>query len=173
MSNSRFEYFKEYQKEYYQRQEVVERRKENAKAYYQRADVIKKRREDYKDVRTQSRKKRRENDPSFRFMDSLRNRQKQVLKGITSTTKGLGCAKDELRDYLIAQFLEGMSFDNYGNKKDSWSIDHIIPLSSYEKDENGNWDINSEYNKKLIHYTNLQPMWHIENVKKNNTISVP
>jgi hypothetical protein len=45
-----------------------------------------------------------------------------------------------------------------------------MPLSSYKKDENGNWDINSEYNKKLIHYTNLCPMWHEDNLKKSNIL---
>ena len=114
-------------------------------------------------------KKKRESDFTFRFIYNLRVRQKQVLKGISSTTKGLGCNNDELKIWMESKFTEGMSWDNYGNKEGCWSNDHIIPLSSYKKDANGDWDADSDYNKKLIHYTNLQPMWHIENIKKGKT----
>ena len=42
-----------------------------------------------------------------------------------------------------------------------WHIDHRIPLDSAKTYE----DI-----ERLIHYTNLQPMWAIENLKKSNKI---
>jgi hypothetical protein len=53
-----------------------------------------------------------------------------------------------------------MSWDNYGNNKETdWSIDHIIPISSATTLE--------EF-YKLNHYTNLRPLWHIDNMKKGN-----
>jgi hypothetical protein len=163
---------REWREEYLKRPGVIEMIKARAKKYYLREDVIAKRStQEYKNKCKDYAIKRRLNNPAHKFIDSLRNRQKQVLKGITSTTNGLGCSKEQLSVYLSTQFDDGMSFNNYGNKIGCWSIDHIIPLSSYEKDESGNWDVNSEYNKKLVHYTNLRPMWHIENIKKSNIIA--
>ena len=52
-----------------------------------------------------------------------------------------------------------MSWDNYG--KFGWHIDHIIPLYSAK-------DI--EELKKLFHYSNLQPLWWEDNLKKGSKI---
>lgn len=167
------EKYRAWKEEYLKRPGVKERMKERAKEYYSREDVKQKRKgKTYNKSYSDYQYKRRETNPAHKFIASLRNRQKQVLKGITSTTNGLGCTKEEFRSYIESQFLEGMSFDNYGNKVNCWSIDHILPLSSYEKDELGNWDLNSEYNKRLIHYTNLRPMWHIDNLKKSNSLQL-
>ena len=68
---------------------------------------------------------------------------------------------DEFRTHIENQFTEGMNWNNYGNTLTSWSIDHIIPQSSATT-----WDDI----KKLNHYTNLQPMWHVDNMKKGNKI---
>ena len=53
-----------------------------------------------------------------------------------------------------------MSWDNIGR---DWHIDHIFPLSKV------NWE-NEEERKMACHYTNLQPMFAIENIKKGNKI---
>lgn len=116
-------------------------------------------------------KDKRDTDISIRFITNLRSRQRQVLKGKASTTEGLGCSTKQLREHLASQFTEGMSFDNYGFGKDKWHMEHIIPLASHEKDENGDWNANSEYNKKLIHYTNLQPLWEPDNLDKGSNIN--
>jgi hypothetical protein len=48
-----------------------------------------------------------------------------------------------------------MSWENYGK----WHIDHIRPLTSFNlSDEN--------QQLKAGHYTNLQPLWASENVRK-------
>ena len=52
-----------------------------------------------------------------------------------------------------------MSWENYG--KDGWHIDHKIPLSSAKTDR-------EIY--ELCHYTNLQPLWAKDNLKKSNKI---
>ena len=65
--------------------------------------------------------------------------------------------KQILKEHLELQFVDGMSWDN----RSEWHIDHIIPLSSAKTDE-------EIY--KLCHYTNLQPLWAEDNLKKSNKI---
>jgi hypothetical protein len=52
-----------------------------------------------------------------------------------------------------------MTWDNYG--RGGWHIDHIIPSSSA---------IDIESLIKLQHYTNLQPLWAIDNMKKGSKL---
>jgi len=67
----------------------------------------------------------------------------------------IGISIDGFREHLKSKFTEGMSFDNYGKR--GWHIDHIIPLSSANTEEEV---------IKLCHYTNLQPLWWDDNIKK-------
>jgi hypothetical protein len=69
----------------------------------------------------------------------------------------LGCSFEELMIYLKDKFKEDMSFDNYGK----WHIDHIIPISSAKTEE----EI-----IKLNHYTNFQPLWAVDNLRKSNKV---
>lgn len=55
-----------------------------------------------------------------------------------------------------------MNLEDYNMKKCSkWYIDHIIPLSSAN---------NEDEVYKLCHHTNLQPLWDKDNLKKSNKI---
>jgi hypothetical protein len=69
----------------------------------------------------------------------------------------VGCEYNELKLYLESKFIDGMNWENQG----SWHIDHIIPLSSAQTEE-------EIY--KLCHYTNLQPLWALDNIRKSNKI---
>lgn len=133
-------------------------------------DYNNKNKESIKEYQNSYQKNRKIKDPSFKLLSNLRVRHSEVLKGVCSSTEGLGCDSKYLRIYISSKFTEGMTFENYGNREGQWSIDHILPLTSYEKDANGNWCTESEYNKELIHYTNLQPMWQVDNIKKSNKI---
>lgn len=83
---------------------------------------------------------------------------REKLKGrrkAGSAVKDLGCTLLELMDHLESQFQEGMNWDNYGE----WHIDHIKPLANYDL-------TNEEEFKEVVHYTNLQPLWAIDNLSK-------
>jgi hypothetical protein len=65
---------------------------------------------------------------------------------------------DELMDYLEGRFTEGMTRDNYGK----WHVDHIRPISSFDftgPDIEGQLHI-------AWNYTNLQPLWAVDNMSK-------
>ena len=71
----------------------------------------------------------------------------------------VGMSSIEFKAYLEKQFKDGMSWENYGYR--GWHIDHIIPISSAN---------NEEELIKLCHYTNLQPLWAVDNFKKGSKI---
>ncbi len=71
----------------------------------------------------------------------------------------VGCTPEFLKEYLEKQFTDGMTWENHS--LNGWHIDHIIPLSSAKTEE-------EIY--KLCHYTNLQPLWAEDNLRKSNKI---
>lgn len=104
------------------------------------------------------------NDPLFRLINIMRARTRLFFKSKnfkkkSSTFKIIGCTPEFLKEHLERQFTEGMSWDNQGLY--GWHIDHKIPLSSSNTEE-------EIY--KLCHYTNLQPLWAEDNLKKSNKI---
>lgn len=99
-------------------------------------------------------------DPLFKLGCNIRTLMNNCIKrqGYKKTSKTfeiLGCSFEEFKKHLENQFTEGMSWDNFGE----WHIDHIYPVS-LAVDEN--------HLIKLNHYTNLQPLWAIDNIKKSN-----
>jgi hypothetical protein len=103
---------------------------------------------------------RYKNDSIYRLKQLLRKRLRDILRSKqihkkVHTLDILGCSPSYLKEHLEHQFKEGMNWDNQGK----WHIDHIIPLSS------GNTE---EEIIKLCHYTNLQPLWAIDNMKKGS-----
>lgn len=160
------ENLKEYHKNYYQANK--EKNREDRKAYmktYRRnnADSVREYHKKYS-------REKKQKDPGFKYMSDLRVRQNRVLKGVISTTEGLGCNTQELKDHLESLFTEGMTHENHGKGPGKWNIDHIDPISLHDKDENGEWCTKSERNKKLMHYTNMQPLWEEDNLKKSNKV---
>ena len=110
-------------------------------------------------------------DPTKRLVKSVRDRTNKALvyaktrkQQGTSSMKYIGCTRDELRQYIEMQFKPGMSWDNYGRSgRKAWHVDHIIPLASF--------DLSKEQERhKAFHYTNLQPLWAADNIKKSNRI---
>ncbi len=102
----------------------------------------------------------REYQKRNRLAYNLRVRLRKALKGNTKTgsaVRDLGCSIEELKIYLENKFQLGMTWKNYGE----WQIDHIIPLSAVDLTDRVQF-------KKVCHYTNLQPLWAIDNRSKGN-----
>jgi len=103
-------------------------------------------------------KNKRNTDPSFKLNHYLSSRLHSALKGFTKSntlTSYLGCSLLHLQQHIEKQFKDNMNWDNYGE----WHIDHIQPVSSFDLT-----DENQIY--KCWHYTNLQPLWALDNLKK-------
>lgn len=101
-------------------------------------------------------------DLNFRIKKNLRCRIWSVLNGIYKskrTEQLLGCTIDELKNYLSNKFQSGMSWKNYGK----WHIDHIKPCDAFDLTK-------EEEQSECFNYTNLQPLWKIENLRKSNKI---
>lgn len=157
----------EYQKKY--REENREKVKERKKSYYeQNRESInikhKTYRKENKDKRNSYEKIKKKNDVFYGLLTGMRSRLSGYLKklNISKTNKTfeiVGCSPQFLKEHLEKQFVDGMTWEN----RSEWHIDHKIPLSSAKTEE-------ELY--KLCHYTNLQPLWAEENLKKSNKIIV-
>ena len=125
-------------------------------------DYKKKYNQDNREKNWETEKKRREK-PLVKLSCNIRCRVKNFLKSknITKNNKTfdiVGCSPEFLKEHIEKQFTNGMSWDLMGKHI---HIDHIIPLSSANTDE-------EVY--KLCHYTNLQPLWAEDNLKKSNKL---
>lgn len=105
---------------------------------------------------------KRRNDPVYKIrcnistliQNGIRNRG---FSKKTKTSKILGCDYDFFKKYIENKFKDGMTWEN----RTEWSLDHIIPISLAKTEEEA---------IKLNHYTNFQPLWKIENIKKGNKL---
>lgn len=110
------------------------------------------------------RKNRMASDPLFRAKIDARNViRKAISKGgwtkKARTYEILGCSYEEFKEHIESLFVDGMSWEN----RDMWHIDHVIPLSFAE---------NEEECLMLNNYINLRPLWIEDNQEKSDTIVV-
>lgn len=104
------------------------------------------------------------NDPNFKLSHTIKSSVRKAIKKNSkslSTFKLLGCTVEYLKDYLELKFKDGMTWENHGLH--GWHIDHIVPISNFDLAD-------PEQQKKCFHYTNLQPLWAIDNLKKGNKV---
>ena len=96
----------------------------------------------------------------WRLGYTLRNRTRLAIKNnqkVGSAVLDLGCTVDQLKVYLESKFLPGMTWKNWSRA--GWHIDHIIPLKFFDLS-------NKEQFKKACHFSNLQPLWAVDNLRK-------
>lgn len=69
----------------------------------------------------------------------------------------IGCSVEKLMEHLEKQFTEGMTWGNYGR----WHVDHIKPCAMFDFSK-------PEHQQECFHYSNLQPLWAKDNLKKSD-----
>ncbi len=102
-------------------------------------------------------------DPVFKLKLNLRTRLYKAIKGNLKAAKTmdlLGCSGEELKIYLENKFTEGMTWENH--TPTGWHVDHIKPCAAFNL-------LDPEEQRKCFHYTNLQPLWAIDNLIKGAT----
>lgn len=162
-NSKKIEYYKKWyeeNKEYisdYQRVYKKENEEKFKKYYEENKEKINKRNVKYI-------KNRLKKDSVFKLKFNIRSlirgsfkRGKNQFRKDAKTEEILGCTIEEFRIYIESKLKKGMTFDNYGE----WHLDHIIPLANAKTRE----DI-----IKLNHYTNFQPLWAKDNLKKSSKI---
>jgi hypothetical protein len=153
----------EYKKQY----QIVNKEKLNAiskKFAENNKEYTREHKRKYNERRRILRKYKYDNDPFERSVVCFRCGITRAFKSKGWGKQGkskdiLGCDYETAKQYIENRFKEGMSWANYG--KFGWHVDHIIPLASAKTLA----DI-----KKLCHYTNLQPLWWLENIIKSDKI---
>ena len=171
---------KEYMKEY--RLKNKERLKERRRQYYlknkerekkqMREYILKNRRqrkEYMKEYNKEYRLKNRERirnwennkyqtNVNFKLRKRCRNRILMALKGISksaSTIELIGCTIEELRKHIESKFEPWMTWENHG----LWDLDHIKACAKF--------NLTDPVQQRIcFHWSNLQPLEHIANIKK-------
>lgn len=150
------EYQKEYNKKYREvnKKSITEKQKEYSKKYRESNKLY------FKKYHREYSYNRKKTDLLFKLKLAIRSnvcksfkRGENKFKKIYKTETILGCTIEEFRNYIESKFVEGMTLDNYG----TWHLDHIKPLALASSEE----EI-----IKLCHYTNFQPLWAEDNLKK-------
>lgn len=103
---------------------------------------------------------KRKSDGFYRMKLNLRHRIRDYLFGESKSKRThdiVGLDKTELKSYVESKFTEGMTWENYGK----WHLDHIKPLCQAKDNEEA---------LLLNHYTNLQPLWAEDNLRKNRKL---
>jgi len=105
-------------------------------------------------------KNRRLRDYAFAIESRLRRRFNHAIQKTGKAGRIMelvGCTRDQLVAHMEAQFLPGMSWEN----RSEWHVDHIRPCASFDLTD-------PEQQRQCFHYTNLQPLWAIDNIRKGS-----
>ncbi|MDD4242885.1 MAG: hypothetical protein PHG08_01100 [Bacilli bacterium] len=158
-NNSKYE--KVYQKEY--RKNNPEYRKEYYKNNIERLIEYRKNyRKNNPEYDTSHHYQRKLIDPLYKLRCNIRSCvynsiKKMGFKKNTKTAIILGCTFEEFKLHIEKQFTDGMVWTNQGK----WHLDHIYPVSLA---------VDEQHLLQLNHYTNFQPLWAEDNLKKGNKI---
>lgn len=155
------EHVKKYTKEYYlknkERKRIQNKQWKLKNKEYGKQWALKNK----KKLREQERN-RRKNNVNHRLAKNYRTALCNSLKKNKKlrSVQYLGCTIPEFWKFLEKKFLLGMTKENYGK----WHLDHIKPCSSFNQ-------LDPKQRKICWHYTNFQPLWAIDNLKKGSKLN--
>jgi hypothetical protein len=161
------DYISEYNSKYYaeKKEYVSEKYKE---WYLKNKDILNKKRKqriadnqeyylERRGILNNRAKERYYSDPRERIRRSVSNTFARIATNKPTNTEALlGCSTQEAVQYIESLFLDGMSWDNYGE----WHIDHIRPVASIDPK-------NKEDLQLICDIKNLQPLWANDNLTKS------
>lgn len=118
----------------------------------------------YKSRRNERKRLRRCEDPQYAIKLMLHSRLYMALRGrghkkCLRTVELIGCSIADLKLHIERQFQEGMNWEN----RRQWAIDHIRPCAAFDLTD-------PEQQKQCFHYTNLRPLWAVDNIRKGAKI---
>jgi hypothetical protein len=161
----------QYHSEYMQNPKNKKRKKEYCSIWYRknRERILKRQAEYYQNEEIKQRrneylKSLHLTNPQAALARRIRKRIRCALRSVNACKSGktvelIGCSFKFLKQHIESQFKKGMAWD----KPNSFHIDHIRPLSSFDLND-------PEQQKIACHWTNLQPLSPIENLKKGAKI---
>jgi hypothetical protein len=122
----------------------------HGREYYTRDDIRKKQRDRYK------------NDITYRLAQKFRATLNDCIRKGKATKHNkvlhlLGCSIEKVRLHIETLWLPGMNWDN--NTHTGWHIDHIKPINMFDLND-------PEQQKICFHYTNLRPLWWVDNLSR-------
>ena len=107
-------------------------------------------------------KEKYNNDPNYKLTKILRTRLTSALKGeqkAATTMELIGCTTEELWLHIESLFETGMTRENNGNGAGFWHLDHVKACANFDLSD-------PKQQRVCFHYTNLQPLWYEDNLKK-------
>ena len=153
-------------KEWYKNYKLTDIWIENKKRYL-KGEASKKRRQRYESSdKGKAARKKYHAKPDVKIIRKIKSTIGNVFRRMETTKdqtslKYLGCTIEEFKIYIEKKFEPGMTWENHG--KTGWHFDHIRPIS--------NFNFNIPREKTMCnHYTNFQPLWAKENIRKSNKI---
>lgn len=131
-------------------------------------DTLRKRHKEWRDNNREHlrsyKRLRRESNPHLVLINRMRCRtwgalRNGMLRKAGKTLDLIGCTAVELVAWIESQFSEGMCWSRIAEIH----IDHVIPLAAFNLDD-------QDQQQAAFHYTNLRPMWALENKRKSDRI---
>lgn len=144
-----------------------ERKRQSDREYREKnkekcAARAKKYRQEKRHILREKSRERLKNNPvvalAYRYRSTLMASLKR--KGFTKKSKSaeiLGCDWETFKVHLESYFQPGMTWENMG--RGGWHIDHHIPIAMAKTEEDA---------LRLNHYTNLRPLWWLDNIRKKD-----
>lgn len=111
-------------------------------------------------------KNKRDSNLSFRILGRLRNSLNSAIKfggskRSHSAAVLLGCSIEDFKKHIQSNFIDGMTWDNWGVGSGRWHIDHIRPCASFDFSK-------TKDQFSCFNFLNMRPLWSHLNISKGS-----